>query len=135
VARNDGIRAARGWVLAGVLLVLAGCATVGGRSPEEAVKERAQQRWDALVKGDFDAAYGFLSPGSRQVTKQPDYVASLRKGFWKDARVQSVTCGTQDACDVGVTIEYEYQGRKIRSPLRESWIRDGSTWWYVQKGS
>ncbi len=49
-----------GWWLA--LLGMAGCATLGGvtkDSPPEvkqaAVKERANARWAALIKGDFDA--------------------------------------------------------------------------------
>jgi hypothetical protein len=34
---------------------------------------------------------------------------------------------------VQVTIEYEYQGRRMKTPLRETWIRDGSEWSYLQR--
>jgi hypothetical protein len=47
--------------------VAAGCATTQqGGTAEDLVKARAQQRWDALLKGDTKTAYGFLSPGSRR---------------------------------------------------------------------
>ena len=120
-------------LLAGAVIALAGCAAMSPRSPEEAVKARAQERWDALVKGDFGAAYGFLSPGSREVVSEKDYVAGLRKGFWKTAQVEKVDCPTKDACNATVAIEYEFQGRRTKTPLGESWVREGSNWWYVQK--
>src|SRR6186997_165821 len=59
---------------AGILAItLGGCAATAPRSAEVIVKERAQARWDALVKSDINAAYGYLSPGSRAVTSVFDY--------------------------------------------------------------
>jgi hypothetical protein len=120
-------------MVAGVLVALAGCAAVAPRSPEDAVKARAQERWDALLKGDFSAAYGFLSPGSREVVSEKGYVGGLRKDFWKSAQVERVDCPSKDACEAKVAIEYEFQGRRTKTPLSESWVREGSNWWYVQK--
>jgi hypothetical protein len=120
-------------VLAGVLVALAGCAAVAPRSPEDAVRARAQERWEALLKGDFSAAYGFLSPGSREVVSEKSYVGGLRKDFWKSAQVEKVDCPSKDACQATVAIEYEFQGRRTKTPLGESWVREGSNWWYVQK--
>jgi hypothetical protein len=120
-------------LVAGVLaIVLCACAAVAPRS-ETVVKERAQARWDALVKGDFNAAYGYLSPGSRSVTTATDYSAGLRKGFWKSAAIDKVECGSAQSCEVFATIEYEFSGMRTKTPLRETWIRDGSEWWYLQK--
>ena len=113
-------------------IVLSGCASIAPR-PEAVVKERAQARWDALVKSDFNAAYGYLSPGSRSVTTATDYAAGLRRGFWKSAAIDKVECGTEQSCDVSATIEYEFNGIRTKTPLRETWIRDGSEWWYLQK--
>jgi hypothetical protein len=112
-------------------VVLAGCASVAPQPPEGIVKAKAQERWDVLVKGDFGAAYAYLSPGSRQVMSEKDYVARLRKDFWKSAKVESVTCATADACEVSVTIQYEFQGRRTTTPLHENWVREGSEWWYL----
>jgi hypothetical protein len=119
--------------MAVAVVAAAGCAAVGGGSPEAVVKERAQARWDAMVKGDFQAAYGYLSPGSRAVLSETGYAAELKKGFWKSAHVESVTCRNAEACDVSATIEYEYMGHRTRTPLRESWIRDEGQWWYVKQ--
>jgi hypothetical protein len=61
------------------------------------------------------------------------FETSIRKGFWKSAKVEKVECATSDSCFAHVAIEYEYQGRRIKTPLGETWIRDESNWWYVQK--
>jgi hypothetical protein len=120
-------------LVAGVLtIVLSGCAAVAPSS-ETVVKERAQARWDALVKGDFNAAYGYMSPGSRSVTSPTDYAAGLRRGFWKSAVIDKVECGSAQSCEAHATIEYEFSGMRTKTPLRETWIRDGSEWWYLQK--
>jgi nucleoside phosphorylase len=118
----------------GVAVVTAvGCAAVVPRTAEMIVKERAQARWDALLKGDSKAAYGYMSPGSRSVVTEKDYAASIREGFWKAAVVDGVECGAAQSCDALVTIEYEYLGRRTKTPLRETWIREGSDWWYLRK--
>ena len=120
-------------VTAVLAVVLSGCAGISPRTPEAIVKERAQARWDALVKGDFNAAYGYLSPGSRSITTASDYASGLRRGFWKSAVIDKVECGTAQSCDASATIEYEFMGMRTKTPLRETWVRDGSEWWYLQK--
>jgi hypothetical protein len=115
------------------LVGLSACATVDKRPAGEVVKMRAQERWDALVRGDVKAAYGYLSPGSRAVISPEGYDANIRKGFWKSAKVDKVDCTTAQSCDAMATIEYDFQGRRITSPLRETWIQEGTNWWYVQK--
>lgn len=114
------------------MAILAGCATMGARKPEEVVKERAQARWDALLRNDVKSAYEYFSPGSRAVVDLKSYEAAVRKGFWKSATVDGVTC-TGQRCEATETIEYEYQGRRTRSPLTETWIEEDGNWWLVRK--
>jgi hypothetical protein len=122
-----------GVVFAVAVAVLGGCAMLDARPPEEVVKERAQQRWDAMVKSDFKAAYQYLSPGSRAVSTPEAYAASLKTGFWKGAAVDRVVCDRPDVCEAMMAIEYEFRGSRIKTPLKETWIKEGSNWWFVQK--
>ncbi|HET7728896.1 MAG TPA: hypothetical protein VFK48_02575 [Usitatibacter sp.] len=115
------------------LVAVAGCAVLNPRTADEEVKARAQQRWDALVKGDLKAAYALMSPGSRAATTYESYVTSIRVGFWKSARVERVVCESKEACEAHVTIEYEFRSQRIKTPLRETWIREGTDWWYVKR--
>ena len=129
-----GVNGLFGRLAAGVLaVVLCSCAGVEPRSDDAIVKERAQARWNALVKGDTNAAYGYMSPGSRSVMTASEYAGSIRVGFWKSAVVDKVECGSAQSCDVSATIEYEFMGRRTKTPLRETWVRDCKEWWYLQK--
>ena len=115
------------------LIGITACTLMDSRPPEEKVVARAQERWDALVKGDLKSAYAYFSPGTRSVMDLASYESSIRRGFWKAAKVDKAVCATQQSCDVHVTIEYEFRGATTKSPLRETWIQEGSNWWLVQK--
>jgi len=116
--------------------VLSSCA-VTPSSPSDAavqVRERAEQRWQYLVAGRLDEAYGYLSPGSRERVTAAYYKGSLKPGVWRGARVTGVECEL-DACKVQVALKYEYMrpGVKYESEraLDETWIREDGQWWYV----
>ena len=119
---------------------LAACASAppepgkpAGSGAEEVVGARAQERWEALIAGDLPKAYGFLSPGSRQVNSLNAYSGSIRVGFWKKARVERVECPEADLCQVHVQVEYVHRGTAIVSPVLENWTRSGEDWWIVLK--
>ena len=77
-------------------LVVAACATVTVDSAPEVkqkvVAERAQARWQALMKGDLDAAYAFLSPASKKATPLMDYARTIKPGMWREVKVDKVNC-------------------------------------------
>jgi hypothetical protein len=116
-----------------ILAGLAACAAVQPATPEQAVKQRAQEKWTALVKGDLKAAYALFSPGSKAVNTLENFSGSVRQGFWKAATVDAVACSSAQSCEVTLSIEYDFQGKRVKTPLRETWIREGSDWWYVHK--
>ena len=126
--------------------MLAACAgTPGGGAPASApvavpttpeakqalVRQRATARWDLLIKGDFNGAYQFMSPGSRQTTTLDGFKANIRKNAFRAIDMQSVTCDG-DACQVKLSLTYDHPKMKgIVTPVTESWIVDGSQAWYV----
>lgn len=133
-ARLQGLRRiTSGIVCLAAMAAIAGCATLGPKGPQEVVKQRAQERWDLLVKGEIRKAYEYFSPGTKAVLDVDGFVSSIRVGFWKSARVEKVECATADSCDAHITIEYAVGGTPVKSPLRETWVREGSGWWLVRK--
>lgn len=121
------------FALMAIASVVAGCSLLEQRPAPEVVKERAQGRWDAMVKSDLRTAYQYLSPGTRDVMSLERYEAGINKGFWRSATVDRVECSSADRCEAHATIEYDFQGRRTKTPLREIWIREQSNWWYVAK--
>ena len=121
------------------VLAAAGCATppaapLSQDAKQSLVAERAQQRWDALIKNDLDAAYLYVSPASRQVVSLDKFKADIRRGAFRAARVEATTCDG-DACSVRLAVTYDHPKMKgITTPLGEAWIIDGGQAWYVYGG-
>jgi len=126
-----------------IIVGVAGCSTTGepltkDLSPEAkqaAVKQRVNARWEALIKGDLDRAYEFLSPTSRETVSLAAFKARKGPLVWKAATIDSITCEVE-ACRVELTVTYDYpvQGKTmqdIRTPLSETWVLDKGVAWLV----
>ena len=133
----------RGLALWLALLGMAGCAGMGGGltkdTPPEvkqaAVKERANARWAALIKGDMDAAYRFLSPASRDTVSLDKYVSHIGKIQYTSATIEAVNCEAE-SCKVELKVTYDYPVpgkimRGIQTPLSETWVLDKGAAWLV----
>jgi len=116
-----------------VVVVLGGCALMEQRPAEQQVQERAQARWDLMLKGDLTGAYEYMSPGTRAVMTRDQFASSVRTGFWKAVKVDKVVCETPASCEAHLTVDYEFRGSPVRTPAKETWVKDGSTWWYLRK--
>lgn len=126
------------------LVLLAGCGSApkkDDRPREEIVRERAQARWDLLVKRDFAAAYDFLSAGTRSLKTREAYAAEMapRPVKWTGAEVTKVECPDGESfCSVTVKVNFE-----VKSPVRgvgtvgassgieERWVVSRGQWGYV----
>jgi hypothetical protein len=119
-------------------LALAGCAGMArlsaDSSPEakrEAVSARAEARWQALIKGDLDAAYQYLSPGSRATIPLDVYKATHKVGLYRGAKVDSVACEAA-ACKVVMLIRYDFKSFKgVETRLTEQWVIEGGQAWIL----
>jgi hypothetical protein len=124
-----------GWLVLGV--ALAGCAGVRVDSaPEDKQKfvaQRAEARWQLLIKGDVAGAYEFLSAGSKATMPLNAYKAKIRPGMWRQASVERVDCEAE-VCKVVLQITYDRKQMKgIQTPLTESWIIEKGSAWYVYR--
>ena len=118
-------------------LGLAGCAGISVDSSPQAkqrlVAERAQARWQVLMKGDVDGAYQFLSKGSKAETSLEAYKSKIRPGMWREAKVDKVECEAE-ICKVSMQITYDTKPMKgVQTPLNEAWIIENGSAWYVYR--
>jgi hypothetical protein len=128
------------WVALGV--GLAACASISVDSPPEAkqkvVAERAQARWELLIKGDVEGAYQYLSAGSKAATPLGLYKAKIKPGMWRGAKVDKVDCEAE-ICKVEMLITYDFRAARggtvkgIETPVPETWIIEKGTVGYVYR--
>jgi hypothetical protein len=120
-------------------MALGGCAVFGinkdsdPAAKQKVVAQRAEARWQSLIKGDLDAAYAYLSEGSKATTPLDVYKAKIRPGMWRQAKVEKVECEAE-VCKVEMQITFDHKLMKgIQTPLNESWIIEKGSAWYVYR--
>ena len=122
-----------------IFLLPLGCAAPGGKASREMspearramVADRVNARWAALIKGDLDAAYKFLSPASREVVSLAEFKARPRGSGFREVKVDGMEC-EPDVCKVRLLLTYDHRLMKgITTPLSESWVIDQGQFWYV----
>lgn len=100
---------------------------------ERSVLARANERWVAIEKGDIEAAYAFLSPGSRSFKSLAQFTSELRASTIKRAKAESVQCSAEGRCNVLLAGSAQTPVGKagnvdVSFPLQETWLKgqDGS---------
>jgi hypothetical protein len=104
---------------------------------EQAVRKRAEQRWQALIAGKFEDAWAMHSPGWRAVNPYADWRSSMGTSIkWLAARSTQAVCeGTPaERCTVSMMITSQPVAIKDvprETGLIEAWVRSGGQWWHV----
>ncbi len=120
-------------------LALSACANLEPNKPEDQVRQRATERWQALIKGEFIRAYDYNTPGFKSVVT-PDGFRNRFGGavVWVSAEVVRVNC--EDAVKCAATIKLAFKPTlnvRIKEPLinylDETWLLDKGQWWFFQK--
>ncbi|MES2932271.1 MAG: hypothetical protein V4805_02120 [Pseudomonadota bacterium] len=121
------------------LVALQACSTIASKKPEvvadakDIVASRAEARWKALILGNLDHAYAFISPATRKVMPLDAYKKRVKLGMWRDVKIESVAC-TDDVCSASVLLKYDIRDIKdVEKVVEESWIKEDGEWWFVQK--
>ena len=119
-------------------VTLAACAGVGGvskDSPDDikvaAVTRQVNARYQALVAGDVQKSYDFLSSGSKATTSLDLYRAKARVSGVRKGEVEKVECG-QETCKVSVRVTIDTSRMKgLPLPVTETWILEGGEYRFV----
>ena len=127
---------ARCFAVVGALTLVA-CATPGGNSPEETVKERANARWKVLVARDFAAAYDYNTATFKSLVPLETYKSRTGGAVvWLGAEAVSVKCPDADKCTARIRIDFKPllrgSGDKLSTHFDETWLREGGQWWVFE---
>lgn len=113
------------------------------KTPEQQVTQAANERWQALIQGDFGKAYKHYTKAYKQTTSLDHFKNRIRGvGLWTGADVTRVKCddaGKQCTASVEVTVAVKMRGldkpTETSTVLKEVWVNEGgfSGWKYVKK--
>ncbi|MDO5624439.1 MAG: hypothetical protein Q4G71_07100 [Pseudomonadota bacterium] len=131
-------RAMRACALSAAAFALAGCAALQPKTPEQVVQERAEARWAALMKGDFERAWTYADPAYREQVEQAHYKGRFGdpRG-WKSLTVHSVKC-EPERCTARIRLTtaniaptFMRKIPELTTYSDEAWVRQDGQWWYL----
>jgi hypothetical protein len=104
---------------------------------EAELRKRVQARWDAALKGDFEAAYAFETPEYRKANPKEEYLFRMgrRVARWHVATLKELRYDRADEAEAIVTLEYSFalpgSDRIVRTKgnFSEHWRFSDGTWW------
>jgi len=127
-------------VASAAAMMLAACTNLpaGGLTAESApqlkqaaVTERSKARWQAVIDGEVERSYEFLSSGSRAVTSLATYKARARLSGFRAVDIESAACEAE-MCKVKLKVTLDHRLMKgIQAPLEETWMLENGQYWYV----
>jgi hypothetical protein len=111
--------------------------TVVVSDAEEAqLRTRVLARWEALIKGDFGAAYQFETPAYRTVyTPNQFRVQFSNQTRWIMANIKDIRYDDSSVARVAVEVLYRYivpdknDVAEMNHVLNEIWLRKDDQWW------
>ena len=118
-------------------LLLPGCASLQGGAPEEVVARRAVERAAFLMKGDFESAYQYTTPGYRTLETVREYSGRWVGGtMWQDVKVVNVECEEEPVarCQLVLAVTFNsLQTGLLTTHLQETWVKSGRDWYLYQQ--
>lgn len=112
-----------------------------GEAEETRLKNRVHARWQALAKGDFEAAYQFETPAYRAIYTPRHFQYQFGGQIvWRMANVKNIHYDDPSVARVEVEVAYLYgEPEKKDSPvlnttsrISEVWLFKDGEWWRQQ---
>lgn len=107
---------------------------------EMQLKERVLARWQALIKGDFSAAYQFESPAYRVIYNPNQFRYQFgSQVLWRMATIKHIHYDDGAVARVQVDLAFEYpelgkghERLETNQEINELWFRKENQWWHQQ---
>jgi hypothetical protein len=109
--------------------------------PEDAVSQRANERWQTLIDGDFSSAYSYLMPSYRAIVTEQAYLNTFKDNpvIWTTANISKIICESE-RCTVSLHLATSMRTSKNSTTIREvvgvsneTWIKEDGQWWLDRK--
>ncbi len=120
-------------------VLMAACATTAPPAPEQAVRELATQRWQALLAKDHGRAYQMAAPSYRKLKTEAQYTLRIQQVpvRWEKATVLRVECTSAERCVAKIELHSTPIAPfapkvPIVGVLDEVWVKEDARWWMFE---
>lgn len=98
------------------------------------MQQRAQARWNALLAGDWAAAYQYMTPAYRAIVPQQRYSNQFGgPASWQGATAKEAKC-EETRCVVGIDVQFRlmlpgHSDRPMATHFEEIWVLEEGQWY------
>ena len=133
------IKPIRWGMLSLILFIVSGCASFVEHGPEEIVRQRVNERWDALIEGRLETAYTYETPEYRELYSLVDFSKTISGvGSWRKIEIDDIEC-VDEICVADIviyaTIHLGMGFEVVESDARakENWIQHSTSgqWYHI----
>lgn len=103
---------------------------------EKLLRDRVQERWNAVIKRDFASAYAFETPEYRKAHTAEQYAGGFGPMIrWHMATVKEVRYDRANESEVVVTLDYSFplgsgdNAVRASGDYKERWVLVEDQWW------
>lgn len=110
---------------------------------EALLRQRIAERWQALVKGDFEAAYQFETPAYRAIYTPVQFRYQFgNQALWRMASVKEIYYDDPTVARIWVDVDYRYAEPGMKKDnrmldmthgIKEVWLYKDGQWWHQQE--
>lgn len=132
------LRRAFRWAPMLACMAISACASLGTGAPEAQVRQRATERWKALLVNDFNTAYTYSTAGFKSAVTPDGFRSRVGTSVtWLGTEVVGVKCPEPAKCTATVRIDFKaLMGGKSGDPFNthidETWLLENGKWWIFQ---
>jgi len=116
--------------------------TAAAVQSEQVIKQRALERWDALIKRDYTVAYSFEHPAYRAAYSLEQYRKEFGEDIaWDKVEINQLVFEGNEVATVFLKVWYRSlqpdwaRTSQIGGNISEKWIWEDNQWWHVTKPS
>lgn len=104
----------------------------------ERLKERALNRWNALIEQEWTTAYSYQTPSYRKNYTRKEFINSFGSAVeWRAVEVKSAKLINDKLAEVilvlNIGIEAGSASMVVPTNITEKWIYQENNWWRVSK--
>ena len=107
-------------------------------SPEDAVAQRATERWRHIIAKDFRKAYDYLTTATRLILPSDQYAARMGQAQikWEDMTGVQVTCEDEETCkaqvELSILVTVPMAGSiETKTYVYEDWLKSSDQWYLL----
>ena len=114
-----------------IVIFCSGCTHPSQHIPEDSLKNRVEERMQAVMSGKWDVVYTYFDSKYRKAVPEGKFVHKPRNVKFKKYTIETLTIlPSGKEADVRLKLDIQFQGYTFPdAPKKQHWVREKNEWY------